>query len=54
MSRDGFKENFQCETNSKWKLLFIFIYHEYRKLKLFFKLKILADFEIKVHLYHGN
>jgi len=50
MSRDRFKEDFQCKANSKWKL-FIFIYYEYRKLKLFFKLKILADFEIKVHLY---
>ena len=43
MSRVRFKEDFQCKANSKWKL-FIFIYYEYRKLKLFFKLKILADF----------
>ena len=48
--RDRFKEDFLFEANSKWNL-FIFIYREYRKLKLFFKLKILADFEIKVHLY---
>jgi len=53
MSRDRFKEDFQCKANSKWKL-FIFIYYEYRKLKLFFKLKILADFEIKVHLHIGT
>ena len=52
MRRDRFKEDFLFEANSKWNL-FIFTHHIIsieNKNRIFFKQKILADFEIKVHL----